>query len=1163
MNVISELNAWRYGSFSTTAYSDKGGREDNQDNYLILGTDDNGKVCARFLQEGQPVSQKSEDWPRNRIRLLVCDGLGGHPMARQAAELTVAQAAQIPPCDSQEDFYIQLLQLHRSLYQHSELQVEDGKSRPATTLVWAELDSDSGRCFIGAVGDSRAYLLRQGQLQSLTVDHNENEFAKRERRECRENPNTLRQALGFGHTRQGVTNPNLNLLVDTALTGWPFADDNHFDVFTLSLQADDVLLLATDGLWSHQPDRVWRPQLSYAPKIESELADWIQQARATHVENDTAMDNATLLCCSRLNASGGLPKHPVQLPRRETKALSWQMIVVMLVFVGLFLGLSFRLSVLKTMDFYGQSDTTENEDHQLFNELKAAGLLQVDDDLRLRLPSSDFLLSQTAQGIDVANEQRELLEELYQSAGGAMLRQQIEQWNQTRTLAGVRDNRNTLSWRVVKENGGYQKGFNNIPEVFGFFHQRVSGGYRYSALRTELGPWFAASPSGAVRFERELAPQKNAFTIQFLGRLQSCRLSTAARTVDCGQWSKPVCTIGQGLYEESDCVEENILGGEITLPTHLSGGLQIVLQPVSASSQKLDDMALKYASVANGQDLLAGFSYDAAKTLQSPGKQSADNHIMQIGSADGQALTDEKGHINQLAKDLALLPMLGEKSEYGSLPWLLSNSGLNSFSSLQLSVDTNLQKAALESLQTGLKNLHQKISRSRTDRYLPLRQAALVVLDVDNGDILAAAGLPLPPDTVDPSEYRAFNKAFPINTPYRNLVWQAGGSRQTPGSTLKVLTGLAALDFVKQNAQDVNTDKIKRYIKGLSPRGYYAMTGLKMTESALPIYDQEYLNKGIKQLNLSNYGDAQILRYFNQKLRKVSEKGIVGCSEKSLQKNTLGMEAALMKSSNVWFAQLAEMLDGDALKAIDFKQTQQKPEELSYLLKFIDRLDLNESMPLYHLPETPKNAKAWKHSPYVNSAAMELALSNSGNEEHDATARFDLLQMGIGQGVQVTPLQMARLASLAASGQWRKPRWFSAWDDESIEVDAGKKLNAELALLRSGMQAVVQTGTASTAFNHHPDQCRVFGKTGTAQVKKGKHKHNSAWFIGWREPEQDNEKRLAFACMVTHVPVTSKFGGGSVCAPIVAEFLKKELFPKSKDKNDETGNPLSGLFSSN
>lgn len=95
-----------------------------------------------------------------------------------------------------------------------------------TTLTMAIL---SDKLYIGHVGDSRAYLLRDNELKQLTEDHSlVNRLLKTDRitaQEAREHPQShvLLQALG------------IDKKVD-------------IDVIEIEIKADDLFLLCTDGL---------------------------------------------------------------------------------------------------------------------------------------------------------------------------------------------------------------------------------------------------------------------------------------------------------------------------------------------------------------------------------------------------------------------------------------------------------------------------------------------------------------------------------------------------------------------------------------------------------------------------------------------------------------------------------------------------------------------------------------------------------------------------------------------------------------------------------------------------------------------------------------------------------------------------------------------------
>jgi cell division protein FtsI/penicillin-binding protein 2 len=147
-----------------------------------------------------------------------------------------------------------------------------------------------------------------------------------------------------------------------------------------------------------------------------------------------------------------------------------------------------------------------------------------------------------------------------------------------------------------------------------------------------------------------------------------------------------------------------------------------------------------------------------------------------------------------------------------------------------------------------------------------------------------------------------------------------------------------------------------------------------------------------------------------------------------------------------------------------------------------------------------------------------------------------------------------------ASGKRILPYIFHAWGGKELAPPPSRKLGVDpelLQILREGMKAVPEISTAARAFGPTGKlKCRAYGKTGTAEIVKKTGQH-SAWFIGWREPKtplglrdktKAKDRRLAYACMVTH-----GFGGfrtgGSSCAPIVRDILVAiEAEDKKKDK---------------
>jgi serine/threonine protein phosphatase PrpC len=96
-----------------------------------------------------------------------------------------------------------------------------------TTLVCACLDG--ARILIGNVGDSRAYLVRNGACLQITQDHS-----------------LLDEQLRSGMiTQEMAATSNLQSVITRAIGA---AETVQPDFFAAELQPDDMLLLATDGL---------------------------------------------------------------------------------------------------------------------------------------------------------------------------------------------------------------------------------------------------------------------------------------------------------------------------------------------------------------------------------------------------------------------------------------------------------------------------------------------------------------------------------------------------------------------------------------------------------------------------------------------------------------------------------------------------------------------------------------------------------------------------------------------------------------------------------------------------------------------------------------------------------------------------------------------------
>ena len=159
--------------------------------------------------------------------LVVADGVGGAARGDIASSTAVQILRRLdtdPPADLLEAV---AGAMHRAHDRIAELVDEDPELEGTSTTVTAAL-FDGRRVGIGHVGDSRGYLLRDGELSQLTKDH------------------TFVQSLideGRITEEESRTHPHRNLIL-RAVDGVHETDP---DLFTIELVAGDRLLLCSDG----------------------------------------------------------------------------------------------------------------------------------------------------------------------------------------------------------------------------------------------------------------------------------------------------------------------------------------------------------------------------------------------------------------------------------------------------------------------------------------------------------------------------------------------------------------------------------------------------------------------------------------------------------------------------------------------------------------------------------------------------------------------------------------------------------------------------------------------------------------------------------------------------------------------------------------------------
>jgi protein phosphatase len=230
-------------------------RANNQDTFVIAD--------LRSGDLSNPCSRTEFPLSRQGILLLVCDGMGGAAAGDLAARIAA------------EAIKHQLVGAGSVVTKHPDRSLKDAvlgangailaeaKARPeargmGTTCTAAILLPD--RLFIAQVGDSRAYLLREGRLKLLTRD----------------------QTMAEDLVQQGLLSPEHAYFAFGHILSQAVGTQSRVEpiISELSLRRGDRLLLCSDGLHGPVPDEEIAPVLGGAADINSVAHQLIRAALA-------------------------------------------------------------------------------------------------------------------------------------------------------------------------------------------------------------------------------------------------------------------------------------------------------------------------------------------------------------------------------------------------------------------------------------------------------------------------------------------------------------------------------------------------------------------------------------------------------------------------------------------------------------------------------------------------------------------------------------------------------------------------------------------------------------------------------------------------------------------------------------------------------------------
>jgi serine/threonine protein phosphatase PrpC len=221
-----------------------------------------GQVAGRS-DTGRKRRRNEDSFVIEPPLFAVADGMGG----AQAGEIASRLAAEVlrdGPRDGGGDRVAALIEAaNRAVYDRSH--EDPSASGMGTTMTAALLEG--GLVWIGHVGDSRAYLLRDGSLEQLTEDHSLVAELIRSGR--------LTPEEAEGHPQRSV--------ITRALGTDPDVD---VDAFSLEPREGDVFVLCSDGLTSMVDDALIRRTVEQHRRDLDEAARRLVAAANKHGGED-------------------------------------------------------------------------------------------------------------------------------------------------------------------------------------------------------------------------------------------------------------------------------------------------------------------------------------------------------------------------------------------------------------------------------------------------------------------------------------------------------------------------------------------------------------------------------------------------------------------------------------------------------------------------------------------------------------------------------------------------------------------------------------------------------------------------------------------------------------------------------------------------------------
>jgi hypothetical protein len=744
------------------------------------------------------------------------------------------------------------------------------------------------------------------------------------------------------------------------------------------------------------------------------------------------------------------------------------------------------------------------EDQQLFEQLRAHGLVRLGAGGLAELAPPDLAAWRAAgptawDAAPLDDAGARLLQRLYGRADGGYLREQLRIFNSERRL---------LAWRVRGADlagpagGAWRAEAGGVPAALAQ-DMPAAGARLFARLPQGWAAWqrVAAWPAGGdggqrARLRLALARPAHAgdaIQLMLAGRvldLQGARLAAAPA---------PACT-GRAC-KAPDQVQLLDLQLE-------PGARELVLDAAPLGMDALaapGDARYRHVMLKDGQ-----LAWQALPLSARPAALPDHAGLAQVRLLDrkGAELWHD-GAPTEAARAAGLATLLGVRAEQESgVAGMLARLPGGGPHQARLSIDLGLQRAAQAALDCiGMRRGRWDGRACSGAGAVPAgRQAGLVVLDTETGELLAAAGSGAGAGRIDASDWREirdFDRIDPAASPLRLAALQHdGGAERSPGSTFKIVSALGLELAARADPQ------LDALLDGLPLAG---INGLAQARGFDFRTDAPSYPAG---------GRARITNFRDQGLDRRAQDG------------RLGLAQALTYSLNTWFAWTGELSDRSLAGSPSGGLPDLQPlapgalDEVRPIVAMARRLGFGQVLRL----DGGLLPAGYPWSAWDALQATPAAID-------PIHTRHELRQMAIGLRMQATPLQMALVAGAVGQGRVIQPRLLTELDGRQAAAAAGEPLGVRLDRVRAGMKGVVDAGTAAGAFRGaglEGVRRGLSGKTGTAPVGDGQ--RATVWFTGWLEPHSlpGQAHRLAIAVFISQ----SEGTGGEHAAPVAAAVLR-------------------------